>query len=72
MVERSLSTFVQPCCMSQLLWRPGRVSDFGPNGLGSKLDIGDKHISSVTDIYSGPPEEYCFKSEGRIHSLIKG
>ena len=34
-VERSLSTLVQPRCMSQLLQRRGRVSYFGAGGLGS-------------------------------------
>ena len=33
MVERSLSTRVQPCCMSQLLKRRGTISDFGAGGL---------------------------------------
>ena len=35
MVERSLSTLVQPRCMSWLLQRRGRVSNFGPCDLGS-------------------------------------
>ena len=49
MVERSLSTLVQPCFMSQLLQQCGRVSDFGPGGLGSisSRGIGDKHFSTL-------------------------
>ena len=35
MVECSLSTLVQPRCMSRLLQQCGRVSGFGPGGLDS-------------------------------------
>ena len=45
MVKRCLSTLVQPRCMSQLLQRCGRVSDFGPGGLGSKIPDSEKVIS---------------------------
>ena len=33
-VERSLPTLVQPCCMSRLLQLCGRVSDFGSGSPG--------------------------------------
>ena len=52
MVECSLSTLVQPCCMSRLLQRHGRVSDFGPGGLGSipNQGLGDLHFYLVPNI----------------------
>ena len=34
-VESSLSTLVQPRCMSRVLHPRGRMPDFGPGGLGS-------------------------------------
>ena len=39
-VESSLLTLVQPSCMSWLLQRHGRWSDFGPGGLGLILSRG--------------------------------
>ena len=46
MVERSVATLVQFCCMSRFLQRRGRVSDFGLGGLGfiPSRGIGDTHF----------------------------
>ena len=49
-VERSLSTLVQPRCMSQLLQGRNRVSDFGPGRLGSKIPAGEKVISIFSPV----------------------
>ena len=73
MVGRSLSTLVQPCCMSQLLQRHGRVSDFGPGGLGSIIirGIGYKHFftSYILPSPAGPacccPLKYQVRAPNR-------